>query len=187
MALQVWHISCRLTMESGPPRARGVMWSTVSTCSGSSYPQPAQRRFWLAYSSSLSDWGLTGPSRARSLRRGGSLWMDGVQSSQPRSSAPFIGICSSRRARLDSTSAACGRMSMPIHCRSSFSAAMQAVAQPQKGSSTKSPGRDDALMMRCSRASGFCVLQPVYSRAHALTGRISVQRLEGIWPSEPAR
>ena len=43
--------------------------------------------------------------------------------------------------------------------RPSFSAATQAVAHPQKGSSTTivSGVAADALMMRSSRARGFCV------------------------------
>ena len=46
---------------------------------------------------------------------------------------------------------------MPIHLRPRFSAATQAVAHPQNGSSTTSPSLDDALMIRSSSASGFCV------------------------------
>ena len=46
---------------------------------------------------------------------------------------------------------------MPTHSRPSFSAATQAVAHPQNGSSTKSPSFEDALMMRSSNANGFCV------------------------------
>ena len=38
-----------------------------------------------------------------------------------------------------------------------FSAATQAVAHPQNGSSTISPSFDDALIMRSNNASGFCV------------------------------
>ena len=59
--------------------------------------------------------------------------------------------------RMLTSSTALGEMSMPIQRRPRFSAATQAVAQPQKGSSTTSPSLDDALMMRSTRASGFCV------------------------------
>ena len=163
MALQVWHISCRLVMASKPPRERGVMWSMVSTCKGSSYSQPMHLRFWLAYSSSLSDCGLAGPVSVRSLRRGGCSSTIGVQSSQPFPPGVSSGICNSRRARSVSTAAASGSLSMPIHWRPSFSAAMQAVAQPQNGSSARSPGSDDALIICSSSATGFWVFQPVYS------------------------
>ena len=56
-----------------------------------------------------------------------------------------------------------GEMSMPIQRRPRFSAATQAVAQPQKGSSTTSPSLDDALMMRSRRARGFWVGYPIRS------------------------
>jgi|GEM_PF-3926363 len=48
-------------------------------------------------------------------------------------------------------------MSMPTQRRPSFCAATVAVPQPQKGSRTTSPSLDEALMMRSSSASGFCV------------------------------
>jgi len=50
-------------------------------------------------------------------------------------------------------------MSMPIHFRggSSFCAATSAVPQPQKGSSTMSPGLEDAEIIRSNRATGFWV------------------------------
>ena len=41
--------------------------------------------------------------------------------------------------------------------RLSFSAAIEAVAQPAKQSSTMSPSLDDAATIRSSRATGFCV------------------------------
>ena len=44
-----------------------------------------------------------------------------------------------------------------FHLRLSLSAATQAVAHPQKGSSTMSPSLELALMIRSSRVSGFCV------------------------------
>ena len=47
--------------------------------------------------------------------------------------------------------------SMPIHCRPSFSAACTVVPQPQNGSSTTSPGLEEAATMRSSRATGFWV------------------------------
>lgn len=57
-----------------------------------------------------------------------------------------------------------GRMLYDKHpLRSSFSAAMQAVAQPQNGSNTRSPGLDEALIICSNNATGFCVFQPVYS------------------------
>ena len=46
---------------------------------------------------------------------------------------------------------------MPIQLRPSFSAACTVVPQPQKGSSTRSPGLQEAAMMRSSRATGFWV------------------------------
>ena len=53
--------------------------------------------------------------------------------------------------------AAVGEMSMPIHWRPRFWAATRAVPQPQKASRTMSLGLLLALMMRSSRARGFCV------------------------------
>ena len=59
-------------------------------------------------------------------------------------------------SRMLTSSTALGEMSMPIQRRPKFSAATQAVAQPQNGSSTSSSSSlDDALMMRSSSASGF--------------------------------
>ena len=52
---------------------------------------------------------------------------------------------------------ASGDRSMPAHSRCSRSAATSAVAQPQNGSSTMSPGSLDALRIRSSSASGFWV------------------------------
>ena len=52
-------------------------------------------------------------------------------------------------------SAALRLMSIPIQRRSSFSAAKQVVAHPQKGSKTMSPGLLDACMMRLRSATGF--------------------------------
>ena len=49
------------------------------------------------------------------------------------------------------------RMSMPIHCRPSCSAATHVVAQPANGSSTISPGLEDASIIRLYNANGFCV------------------------------
>ena len=48
-----------------------------------------------------------------------------------------------------------GERSMPSHLRPSLSAAMSVVAQPQNGSSTRSPSLLDALIMRSKSASGF--------------------------------
>ena len=59
--------------------------------------------------------------------------------------------------RMLTNSTALGEMSMPIQRLPRFSAATQAVAQPQNGSSTTSPSLDDALMMRSKSASGFWV------------------------------
>ena len=59
--------------------------------------------------------------------------------------------------RMLTSSTALGEMSMPIQRRPRFSAATQAVAHPQKGSSTTSSSLDEALMMRSRSASGFCV------------------------------
>jgi len=47
--------------------------------------------------------------------------------------------------------------SMPIHLRLGLSATATVVPQPQKGSRTKSPSFDDALIILSRRASGFCV------------------------------
>ena len=44
---------------------------------------------------------------------------------------------------------------MPTHLRPSLSAATQAVAQPQKGSSTMSPSLLLALMMRSKEGQGL--------------------------------
>ena len=46
-------------------------------------------------------------------------------------------------------------MSTPRYLRPKDAAASAAVPHPQNGSSTKSPGLDDALMMRSNNASGF--------------------------------
>ena len=46
---------------------------------------------------------------------------------------------------------------MPTHLRFSRSAATSAVAHPQNGSSTKSPGLLLALMIRSSITRGFWV------------------------------
>ena len=72
-----------------------------------------------------------------------------------------LSTISSRRSFV--MSSADGDMSIPIHCRLSCSAATQAVAHPQNGSRMMSPSFDDALMIRSSRATGFCVGQPVSS------------------------
>ncbi len=62
-------------------------------------------------------------------------------------------------------------MSMPIHWRPSFWAATVAVPQPQNGSSTMSPGLDDAEMIRSSNRMGFCVGYP----SRSLDGRADVR------------
>lgn len=75
--------------------------------------------------------------------------------------------------RMLTSSTALGEMSMPTHLRPSFSAATQAVAHPQNGSSTMSPGLELVSMIRSSNASGFWVGYPIVS--FPLAGEISVQ------------
>ena len=121
------------------------MWSVSRLRSGYDSRQPAQRPSCLLYSSSrmFGDFVLSPPS----VRAGGRRRVTASVPSKPR--------CS--RNRMLTSSTAFSLMSMPAHSRPNFSAATQVVAQPQNGSSTISPGLDDAKMMRSSSASGFCV------------------------------
>ena len=59
---------------------------------------------------------------------------------------PPIAAC----RRTFTSSIAFGERSIPTHLRPRFSAATQAVAHPQNGSSTMSPSFEDALIMRSS-------------------------------------
>lgn len=63
----------------------------------------------------------------------------------------------SERSRSFTNSTVLSDRSIPTQARPIFSAATHAVAHPQNGSSTISPSLDDALIMRSSKASGFCV------------------------------
>ena len=85
---------------------------------------------------------------------------------------PSVGIEGSFRRRSFTKSTANAEMSMPHQRRFSRRAASTVVPQPQNGSNTKSPSRDEAPMMRSSSArasaSGSQVLRcptPVEYRA----------------------
>ena len=71
---------------------------------------------------------------------------------------------------------------MPTQRRPKASAAATVVPQPQKGSSTRSPGLEEAAMMRSSSRKGFCVGYPSRSLAFGLTGGISIQTESTISP-----
>ena len=78
------------------------------------------------------------------------------------------------------SSTALAERSMPNHSRPSFSAATQAVAQPQNGSKTTSPGLLLARIILSSKAMGFWVGNPVCSWDCAPSNSsFSVQRFPG--------
>ena len=69
-------------------------------------------------------------------------------------------------------SIAFAEISIPIQRRPRFCAATTDVPQPQNGSRTRSPGLLDALMIRSSSATGFCVGYPRRSAFRRPTGDI---------------
>src|SRR6185369_2742120 len=80
---------------------------------------------------------------------------------------------------------AVGLMSIPIHLRFSFSAAINVVPQPQNPSRIKSPGLLLTLIILSNRASGFCVGYPTLSDSYfSRVGScpISSQRLSTTGP-----
>eukprot|EP01022_Parablepharisma_sp_SALTPOND_P017907 TRINITY_DN290_c1_g1_i2.p1 TRINITY_DN290_c1_g1~~TRINITY_DN290_c1_g1_i2.p1 ORF type:complete len:1623 (-),score=570.02 TRINITY_DN290_c1_g1_i2:20056-24924(-) len=94
--------------------------------------------------------------------RGGSRGQSGLQSGRSSqagwrmgSSSWLSGASASSRWRISSQQS--GLSSKPVKCRPQRRAATAVVPLPMKGSSTTPPGGQEALTMRSTTSSGFCV------------------------------
>ena len=160
------HSSAKFDIDSFPFNFLGFLWSTcMKSKYGGTYPHPRHRSPSRFANASLALryrypplLGLRGFQEQLGGRR-----LPVVRSLWSRRRSPDDGIpCHARgdlalQAFADHPPPDSSSMSMPIHCRPSCSAATHVVAQPANGSSTMSPGLEDASIMRAYNANGFCV------------------------------